>query len=101
MVVSYLSATVLKYLKMLGRKTYNKILALYKTWKMPLCQAVLKDRTITYEGFNALGLIFKYYSWFAIFKNHKCLKFFFFFFLNIKFGSLVLQPLVIELPLTL
>ena len=46
MVVSYLSATVLKYLKMLGRKTYNKILALYKTWKMPLCQAVLKDRTI-------------------------------------------------------
>jgi hypothetical protein len=47
-------------LKMVSRKEYkqdeNKILALYKTWKLPLCQAVLKDRTKTYERLNALDL---------------------------------------------
>ena len=45
---------------MVSRKEYkqdeNKILALYKTWKLPLCQAVLKDRTKTYERLNALDL---------------------------------------------
>ena len=35
----------------------NKILALYKTWKLPLCQAVLKDRTKTYKGFNDLKIL--------------------------------------------
>ena len=52
----------------------NKILALHITWKMRLCRAVLKDRTVTYEGFNALGLICKYYNWLSIFKTYIFLK---------------------------